>query len=105
MSADDRAVRRRLRNALEGLYGDRLVKAVLYGSRARGDERPDSDYDVVAFVRDCGRNWPERMRARDAVEPVEDEFGIAVSVNVVPVEDFDRRTMYMRQVREEGVPL
>jgi hypothetical protein len=30
--------------ALGEAYGDRLERVVLYGSRARGDYRPDSDY-------------------------------------------------------------
>jgi uncharacterized protein len=33
----------RFRAALGEVYGARLERAVLYGSRARGDHRPDSD--------------------------------------------------------------
>ena len=29
----------------------RVTNVVLFGSRARGDARPDSDYDVAVFVR------------------------------------------------------
>jgi len=29
---------------------DRIVRVMLYGSRARGDARPDSDWDVAIFV-------------------------------------------------------
>jgi len=45
----------RLRAALEDIYGARLERVVLYGSRARGDERPDSDYDIAVFIKDPGR--------------------------------------------------
>jgi predicted nucleotidyltransferase len=34
------------------MYSDRLESAVLYGSRARGAGRPDSDYDVAVFLHD-----------------------------------------------------
>jgi predicted nucleotidyltransferase len=37
----------RFRAALMNSYGDRLERAVLFGSRARGDYRPDSDYDIA----------------------------------------------------------
>jgi predicted nucleotidyltransferase len=35
---------------IETIYGDRLARVVLYGSRARGDAHPDSDYDVAVFI-------------------------------------------------------
>ena len=35
------------RAALERLYGDRLVKVILYGSHARGEAHEESDVDVL----------------------------------------------------------
>jgi predicted nucleotidyltransferase len=40
---------RRLRRALDALYGDRIERVVLFGSRARGDAGEDSDYDRRCF--------------------------------------------------------
>ena len=31
-------------------YGSRLERMMLFGSRARGDARPDSDYDIAVFI-------------------------------------------------------
>lgn len=42
---------RRLRDGLAALYGDRLDRVLLYGSRARGDARSDSDVDVLVILR------------------------------------------------------
>ncbi|MFI5013319.1 MAG: nucleotidyltransferase domain-containing protein [Hyphomicrobiales bacterium] len=42
------AFRRDVERALPG----KVERVVLFGSRARGDARPDSDYDVAVFVRD-----------------------------------------------------
>ncbi len=39
----------RFRAALDALYGARIERVVLYGSRARGDHREDSDYDIAVF--------------------------------------------------------
>ena len=38
-------VLRRFRAVLSEIYGRQLERVVLFGSRARGDARPDSDYD------------------------------------------------------------
>ena len=40
----------RFRAALVDAYGDRLERAVLFGSRARGDSPPDSDYDIAVLL-------------------------------------------------------
>ena len=55
----------RFRAALAETYGDRLERAVLFGSRARGDARPDSDYDVAVFIRDPDRWLSEAIRLAD----------------------------------------
>ncbi|MFA6451340.1 MAG: nucleotidyltransferase domain-containing protein [bacterium] len=40
----------RIDETLAGLYGDRYHGLVLYGSRARGDAREDSDIDLPALL-------------------------------------------------------
>ncbi len=58
------------RAALTEMYGDRLQRVVLYGSQARGDAQPDSDYDVAVFL--SGMNgasdgWAELHRLARSV--------------------------------------
>lgn len=50
---------RRFRVALDGVYGDRIERVVLFGSRARGDAHTDSDYDVAVFLRGLADRWQE----------------------------------------------
>src|SRR5262245_59294412 len=52
----------RFRAALDALYGDRLQRVVLFGSRARGDAHADSDYDIAVFLTDLGDRWSEARR-------------------------------------------
>ena len=53
----------RFRDALAADYGDVVEKAVLFGSKARGDWRADSDIDVMVIVKD---------EAADALESIAD---------------------------------
>lgn len=53
-SMDDEKLTRILHDLRTGLahrLGDRLEAVYLYGSRARGDARPDSDIDVLVVLR------------------------------------------------------
>ena len=47
-------------------YGERLRGVYLFGSRARGDHRPDSDVDVAVVLADDGWDfWTEKMLLAD----------------------------------------
>lgn len=52
MSPAVRAALNDARQALDELYGDRLVKVVLYGSQARGEAYADSDVDVLVVLQE-----------------------------------------------------
>lgn len=44
----------RFRAAVTEIYGDRIERVVLFGSHARGDANPDSDYDIDVFIKIAG---------------------------------------------------
>ena len=44
------AILREFRGRLSARYGDRLRGIILFGSRARGDFREDSDADLAIFI-------------------------------------------------------
>jgi predicted nucleotidyltransferase len=53
MSNTPEKIRAWIRTELNRKYGGRIVRAILTGSRARGDHRADSDWDVVVVLRDA----------------------------------------------------
>ncbi len=71
---------------LEAAYGPERV--YLFGSRARGEAGPDSDYDLLLVVPDDAP--PERKRARLAYEVLRGT-GVAADVIVWTRRDFDAR--------------
>jgi predicted nucleotidyltransferase len=50
MSAKIPGIVEEVRASLVGLYGERLVALVLYGSQARGDAAPGSDIDLMVVL-------------------------------------------------------
>jgi Polymerase beta, Nucleotidyltransferase len=62
--AIDDPILKRFRVALDEIYGDRLERGVLFGSRARGGARQDSDYDIAVFIQDLGLLPSELARRR-----------------------------------------
>jgi len=55
------------RDALRARLGEDLVSVVLYGSEARGDSRPDSDFDFLVV---CGDLPASRLRRADILPDV-----------------------------------
>ena len=62
MDARLKTILAELRQGYEALYGDRLVKLVLFGSQARGEARPDSDIDIVLVLKEPVDGYTERKR-------------------------------------------
>ena len=61
--------------ALTENYGDRIERVVLYGSRARGDARPDSDLDIAVFLRDRGDRFKEMGRLTEITSGILQDTG------------------------------
>ena len=91
--------------ALAELYGPALDRVVLFGSRARGDAGPDSDYDVAVFLKDIPNRRAEwdrlahlRLRFLDAGGPFFEAIPFRAS-------DYDARTSLMHEIRQDGLAL
>ncbi len=82
---------------LEERFGADLVSVVLYGSRARGTERPDSDVDLLVVIRGLpgSRLGRQRLLFRLA-RTVSDEFADALMpVPLTPEEAVNVKPFYI----------
>lgn len=86
----------------------KIKKIYLFGSRARGTERPDSDYDLLLIV-DPQFTLHDREKLYDVVMNVLLETGKLVSLKIFKQTEFDRLssipTPFMSHVLDEGVVL
>ena len=101
----DDPVLKRLRAALNEMYGERIERVVLFGSRARGDAHEDSDYDVAVFLRDMTDRFAEMDRLADLGTVILNETGEFVHAMPHRAGSYDERTPLMLAVRSEGIDL
>lgn len=95
-----------LRSHLEQIYGDRLVKMVLFGSQARGDARPDSDIDVLIVLDGEVNPGEEIMRNSYFVADLCLQNDEVVSCLYMDEDRFAHRNgPLLRNIRKEGVAL
>jgi len=108
MAAEARhsSVLKRFRTAVDEIYGGRVARVVLFGSRARGDAESASDYDVAVFLRDMPDRIAELFRLADLSTALLDETGEFVHATAYRDETYnDTRMPLMHEIRREGVEL
>lgn len=94
---------------LEKIKGVRsqIRELKLFGSRARGNAKPDSDYDLFLVV--DKKNAPLMDALYDAVIDVLLDTGRLISLKVFSREEFNRlsdlHTPFMQAIGKEGVAI
>lgn len=95
----------RLKTALREMYGNRIDRVVLFGSRARGEARADSDYDIAVFLKDLTDTWKERFRLAGLRVEFLDETGAFIDAKPYSTSTYQDRTPLMHEIRRDGVDL
>src|SRR5271165_2410582 len=104
--AQSNPILERFRAAVNAIYGDCVARVVLFGSRARGDAQPDSDYDVAVFLRDMPDRIVELNRLADLSTALLNETGEFIHAMPYRTEVYnDTRMPLMHEIRWEGVEL
>ena len=94
-----------LRRRLDALYGDRLVRAVLFGSYARGEATEESDVDVLVVLGGEVDAWEEYRRLSTVTADFFDTHDQFVTFVVADEERAGRSWTFMQNVRRDGIPV
>jgi predicted nucleotidyltransferase len=82
-----------------------LERAVLFGSRARGEARPDSDCDVAVFIRDPDRWFDEVIRLASLGTDILMDTDAVISAKPFPAGAYNDPVPLMREIKREGLDL
>lgn len=95
-----------LRSRLAAIYGPRLRKIVLFGSVARGDERADSDIDILVVLDDFEDLWVEMERTGEVMADLALKYDrVPVVIPIREDELEEGKTPFLLNVRKEGITL
>ena len=88
----------------------RLDRAILFGSRARGEHRPDSDADVALILHERGNDGQTLLMLAELAYYAYLDTGIMVQPVTIAIEDWLNpssfpRPGFLRAVEREGIVL
>ncbi len=84
------------------------AQLILYGSRARGDARPDSDWDLLLLTEKNEVTRPVERALRMPVFLMELEVGEPFSLQIFPKYDWKYKfyiTPYYENIQKDGIVL
>jgi predicted nucleotidyltransferase len=97
----------KLKSSLTGFLGNRLIKFVIYGSKARGDYDDESDIDIAIVAEGLTKKLKNQIL--DKVAEIEFEFLTPLSIFVLSEEEFKylkrRERRIALDIEMEGKPL
>jgi predicted nucleotidyltransferase len=96
---------KRFRAAVTEIYSDRVERVVLFGSRARGDAKPNSDYDIAVFIKDAGSFGDDSARLGAVGTDILLDMGAVISATPFPAGAYRERTGFMHELRKDGLDL
>ena len=103
MSPDITLAREYKRRVVDAFH-DRVAKVVLFGSRARGDARPDSDWDIAVFLQGEPSSG-DLDRMSDLGFDLLLETEQYIQVVPLPARREAEESLFLTSIREHGIAL
>ena len=97
-----------LKQQLLDRFGDRLVRFIVFGSYARGDNTPDSDIDILITLKGSV-NWELKCEIINLTYEIELERDVIMDIKVYSEEKIQNTlvgaTPFIENVMTEGIPV
>jgi uncharacterized protein len=104
MSKELTEILQRLKICLREIYGDRLVKIVLFGSQARGEALRDSDIDVLVVLKGTVDLGEEIKKTSNVVAELSLEYDQVISRLFIDESRFNSyKSPLLQNIRREGI--
>ena len=104
ISKSEKAILEKCRKEISNI--EPKADVILFGSRARGDAEPESDYDIIIFT-DHEATLKREDTFRCQLYPIELETGAVITVMLVTKKDWDsplQKAMPLYQnIRRDGL--
>jgi predicted nucleotidyltransferase len=104
MPSNIQEIIKQFKKELIGLYGDQIHSILLYGSRARGDERPDSDIDILIVLKGEFNYSEMHKLSDDLAASLSLENDVIISRAFVTEKDYrERQIPFLMNIPREGI--
>jgi predicted nucleotidyltransferase len=83
-------------------------KVILFGSQARGDARPDSDWDLLVVLDKKGkRNWSDFDSYAYPFSEIGLTYGVAINPILYTIEEWNRGKTFplYKNITKEGIEI
>lgn len=102
--SQDIALAQEYKRRVVDAFHERVAKVVLFGSRARGDSRPDSDWDIAVFLTD-DPTLDDRYRLTDLGTDLLVDTGEVIQSVALSLRRATEESYLMKAIRTDGMDL
>jgi len=105
LSKKERSALKQFKIRLEEVLGSQLIEMKLFGSKARGDDQPNSDIDVLVIV--ATDDWHISDTVYDIATDIFLQTDLCISPKVISKNIFDKlqkeKTSFIRNINRDAI--
>jgi predicted nucleotidyltransferase len=107
LSVQEKTALKEFKNRLKEILESQLLELKLFGSKARGDDKPDSDLDVLVIV--TTDDWCIRDEVYDVATDILLQSDVCISPKVISKNKFDQMskegTSFVHNVSRDAITI